>query len=100
MGRLIDADKLGLTDFEITMCDGDYKEALKMVLSKIENAPPAVVYCKGCKYFDHSDFGKGEEYWCKHFVSTDDYTYCHKVTEDDFCSWGEKKEDAENNRCR
>lgn len=37
--RLIDADKLGLTDFEIFMCDGDYKEALKMVLSKIDSAP-------------------------------------------------------------
>lgn len=37
--RLIDAEKLGLTDFEIAMCDGDYKEALKMVLGKIEDAP-------------------------------------------------------------
>ena len=25
--RLIDADLLGLTDMEIIMCDGDYKEA-------------------------------------------------------------------------
>ena len=38
-GRLIDADKLGLTDFEIVMCDGDYKEGLKMLCEKIENAP-------------------------------------------------------------
>lgn len=53
-----------------------------------------VVRCKNCKFFDHSDFGKGEEYWCKHFVSTDDYAHCHKVIEDDFCSWGERKEDA------
>lgn len=52
-----------------------------------------VVRCKDCRFFDHSDFGKGEEYWCKHFVSTDDYTYCHKVDEDDFCAWGERKED-------
>lgn len=37
--RLIDANKLGLTDFEILMCDGDYKEALKSLLSKIDNAP-------------------------------------------------------------
>lgn len=36
--RLIDADKLGLTDFEIVTCDGDYKEALKLILSKIDNA--------------------------------------------------------------
>lgn len=36
--RLIDADKLGLTDFEILLCNGDYKEALKMLLQKIEDA--------------------------------------------------------------
>lgn len=28
-----------LTDFEILMCDGDYKEALKMLLDKIKKAP-------------------------------------------------------------
>lgn len=39
MPRLIDAEKLGLTDFEIIKCDGNYKEALKMVLDKIEEAP-------------------------------------------------------------
>lgn len=39
MSRLIDADTLGLNDFEIIMCDGDYKEALKMLLGKIDAAP-------------------------------------------------------------
>lgn len=37
--RLIDADLLGLTNMEIVMCDGDYKEALKMLIDKIDNAP-------------------------------------------------------------
>ena len=37
--RLIDADTLGLTDMEIIMCNGDYKEALKMLIDKIEHAP-------------------------------------------------------------
>ena len=41
-GKLIDADKLGLTNFEIVMCDGDYKEALKMLCEKIKNAPTIV----------------------------------------------------------
>lgn len=41
-GRLIDADKIGLTNFEIFMCDGDYKEALKMILEKINNAPTVI----------------------------------------------------------
>lgn len=39
--RLIDADEIGLTDFEIVMCNGDYKEALKMLLYKISNQPAA-----------------------------------------------------------
>ena len=39
--RLIDADEIGLTDFEIVMCNGDYKEALKMLLDKISNQPTA-----------------------------------------------------------
>lgn len=30
---------VGLTDFEILMCDGDYKKALIMLLEKIEKAP-------------------------------------------------------------
>jgi hypothetical protein len=30
---------VGLTDFEIVMCNGDYKEGLKMLLDKIEKAP-------------------------------------------------------------
>ena len=43
MSRYIDKDTLGLTDFEIFMCDGSYKEALKMLLEKIEQAPTADV---------------------------------------------------------
>ena len=39
--RLIDADKIGLTDFEIVMCNGDYKKALTMLLDKISNQPTA-----------------------------------------------------------
>ena len=37
-GRLVDADKIGLTDLEIVMCDGDYKKALEMLLHKIDAA--------------------------------------------------------------
>ena len=37
-GKLVDKEKLGLTDFEILMCKGSYKEGLKMLLKKIDNA--------------------------------------------------------------
>ena len=61
--RLIDADEIGLTDFEIVMCNGDYKEALKMLLDKISNQPTAydidkVVEelncdrCESCKFLE------------------------------------------------
>lgn len=30
---------IGLTDFEIVMCNGDYKQGLKMLLDKVKNAP-------------------------------------------------------------
>lgn len=42
-GEYISRESLGLTDFEIIMCDGDYKEGLKLLLEKIENAPSADV---------------------------------------------------------
>ena len=41
--RYIDVENIGLTDFEIFTCNGDYKEALKLLLTKIENAPTADV---------------------------------------------------------
>ena len=36
---LINRKELELTDFEIISCNGDYKEALKILLDKIDNAP-------------------------------------------------------------
>ena len=43
MTEYIRREDVGLTDFEIVMCDGDYKEALKMLLEKVERLPPANV---------------------------------------------------------
>lgn len=41
-GRLIDADALGITDFELVLCRGEYKELAKLILEKIENAPTVI----------------------------------------------------------
>lgn len=40
-GRLIDADNIGLTNFELILCQkgNPFKNALEMLLEKIENAP-------------------------------------------------------------
>ena len=37
-GKLVDVNKIGLTDFECLLCNGDYKKALKMLEDKIKNA--------------------------------------------------------------
>ena len=53
MSRLMDADAIGLNDFEILLCDGSYKEALKMLLNKIETAPTVeIIHCLDCKHWD------------------------------------------------
>ena len=41
---------IGLTDFEIVMCNGDYKEGLKMLLDKIEKAPSVTPMLKMGKW--------------------------------------------------
>lgn len=41
-GALKDVDKIGLTNFECFLCNGDYKEALKMLIDKIKNADTIV----------------------------------------------------------
>lgn len=41
-GDLIERKVICLTDFEIIMCDGNYKEGMKMLLEKIESAPTVI----------------------------------------------------------
>lgn len=41
-GDLIERKAICLTDFEIAMCNGDYKEGMKMLLEKIESAPTII----------------------------------------------------------
>jgi hypothetical protein len=92
MPRLIDSEKLGLTDFEIVMCDGDYKEALKMVLGKIEDAPTVdavpVVRCKDCKWWKTKYMRNGKRKVC--VIEA----YEPVRNEDEYCSWAERREDA------
>ena len=58
----IERDKIGLTDFEIAMCNGDYKEALKMLLEKIESIPAAdvrpVVRGRWIRHYEQADTGE------------------------------------------
>ena len=74
MGKLIDVDDIGLTDFEIVMCDGDYKEALTMLCRKIENAPEAIVRCKDC-FCNHDCNIQAAANPSKHFYCAYGYVY-------------------------
>ena len=91
--RLIDGDKIGLTDFEIIMCNGDYKEALKMLLNKIEDAPtmaqPEIILCRDCKhyYFADNRIPHEQRYVCD--IGSDIWQ------PDDYCSYGERREVGE-----
>ena len=91
--RLIDGDKIGLTDFEIIMCNGDYKEALKMLLNKIDNAPtiaqPEIIHCRDCKhyYFADNRIPQEQRYVCD--ISGEIWQ------PDDYCSYGERREVGE-----
>ena len=90
MGRMIDVDKLGLTDFEIVICSGDYKEALKMLIEKIENAPIVdVVRCKDCKWWYRN------EACTVNAITVAECLYRGDVWEsNEFCSDGERREDG------
>lgn len=54
--RLIDADTVGLTDFEIVVCEGDYKKAFKLLCEKLDSAPTVdaveVVRCEHCIHYN------------------------------------------------
>lgn len=83
--RLIDADKLGFSDFEIVMCEGSFKAAFEILLEKINSAPsietPEVIRCEECEWWDTE--------------SEEKYRVCYNNTSswkaDDFCSYGRKK---------
>ncbi len=93
MAEYIERGKIGLTDFEIAMCNGDYKKGLKMLLDKIESIPAAdvrpVVLCKDCKYWEID--------WIPRGVS-DGRHYCAPLdlypSADWFCADGEKREES------
>ena len=72
-----------------------YNDGIKAVLSCIEIQPSAdvaeVVRCKDCKYYDK------EYHQCKlHSEEPDQYStgFIFCMQEDDFCSYGERKEDG------
>ena len=54
-GDCIRRSDVGLTDFEIIMCNGDYREGLKILLEKIAAAPSVSPIPKMGKWIYHID---------------------------------------------
>ena len=90
MTDFIPREAVCLTDFEIAMCNGDYKELCKMILDKVANAPAAdvrpVVLCGECDMYECHEYDGGLKYVCRLFK--------RQMQETDFCSYGEKREES------
>lgn len=100
----IERDKIGLTNLEIIMCRGNYKEALKMLFDKIESIPAAdvrpVVTCSECIYAPSGD-GQGfdlewpHDEWPEYNPcpwKCEDGWYSYKPRPDFFCANGKREE--------
>ena len=91
MTDYISRDAIGLTDFEIILCQADenkYKSALVMLLDKIEKLPAVdvreVVLCRDCSYYRQSNFVD------KHMECARSGFPVHPV---DFCSLADMREE-------
>lgn len=91
--RLIDADELKK---KVYMEEDPYGETKMVVLeTDVDEAPTIdaihVVRCKDCKCCSVNRYADGNVYSYVCIV-----TDC-RVEADDFCSWGERREDADSN---
>lgn len=57
--KLIDADKIGLTDLELIMCEGSYKKVLEALIRNIQQQPAIdavpIVRCEFCKHWEREE---------------------------------------------
>ena len=96
--RLIDADALGVTDFELVLCDGDYKELCKTLIAKVESAPTVdavpVVRCRECIYYKEGKL-LGPTKFCYRLKDRNGEKIGYNFAEDDYCSHGQRREDGD-----
>lgn len=87
MPRLIDADTI--FNGELLMVSDVAYDAVHAIIERINNAPTVdaveVVRCKECNMFERNNTKKGEVLYC--------YYHEMNIKEDDFCAWGERRED-------
>lgn len=85
MAEYIEREKIGLTDFGIAMRNGNYKEAFKMFLEKIDSTPAADVrpVVRGKWVLEYEPNGKPYCFHCS--VCDGDFHYIGITTKYDFC---------------
>lgn len=87
MPRLIDADKLIINI--VHKYGRDQSDAvLEIAEAPTVDAAP-VVRCKECNCFERNNTKKGEVLYC--------YYHEMNIKEDDFCAWGERRENEQTN---
>ena len=97
MARLIDADEV---DYENISCSQSQLHWLHRIIEMQPTVDSVeVVRCRECKHFRHygktSLFISGKNIkagWCQRRISYDEE---YRMTADDFCSYGERKEGAD-----
>ena len=97
MARLIDADEV---DYENISCSQSQLHWLHRIIEMQPTVDAVeVVRCRECKHFRHygktSLFINGKNIkagWCQRRISYDEE---YRMTADDFCSYGERKEGAD-----
>ena len=67
-----------------------YKDFEALCIGKTQGDLMPVVRCKDCKWFSKDDLFGTSKHWCERISSPG--AYCIKVEEDDFCSYGSRKE--------
>lgn len=97
MGRLIDADALigiiGITFTDREHGNPHFFNGLATAVEIIKNAEEAVVRCKDCKWWkEETEYEWDGETELKQQLCTEHEAYFEP---DDFCSYGERREDAE-----
>ena len=93
MARLIDADKINYHDHTECMGHGDFETVRTVTDKEIAEIPTAdavpVVRCRDCKWFAENNGGEWYGCWLFSAILENEQ---EAPREDDFCSYGERKD--------
>lgn len=98
MSRYIDADALKEENKTIIDCEIEHPKYQNTVREIIDSAPTIeIVRCKECKWVEEHQFTNGSQLECHcKYKEYEKDPYCCSywiVNIDDFCSYGERKDD-------